>query len=379
MKTRFYILPLLCCVLIWGCKNAEKAKDEFSIQGKVQGLESKVMHFERIQPTKSEPLQDIQLDAEGRFSLTQKGEPNTLFQLRADDGRRMLFLPEFDALEIEADADELDAYQVQGGEKTKRLRDFNLKQYRLYIDYANAEAQLDGLDRQKDTLAWHELEGVTDRAMVAYGDFLRSFCDTVNLPILRAHASLSIVTTGNYYYLSQIGKRIRQEMPGSHYADAIQDALTKEGEGRVGTEAPMLRSTDLQGQPFDLASLRGKRVLLVFWASYCEFSQMEFAKIKDMGPLFKDSGTTLVCFSIDDHEAEWREFLKNAGLDFAIHVRGLTGQQSAEIKNFRVKAIPSTYVINAKGTIETLDIRSQDLQAYLMGGSAATPNPAAGQ
>ena len=126
MKTRFYILPLLCCLMVWGCQNAEKAKDEFSIQGQVLGLESKVLHLERIQPTRSEPLQDVPLDAEGKFSLKQKGEPNTLFQLRADDGRRMLFLPEFDALEIEGDADELDAYQVRGGEKTKRLRDFRV-------------------------------------------------------------------------------------------------------------------------------------------------------------------------------------------------------------------------------------------------------------
>jgi peroxiredoxin len=378
MKIHSIGILFLCIACGWGCEAATKDDDEFSIHGHVIGLESQVMHLERLTPTKAEPLQDVTLDAEGNFDLVQKGESNVLFQLRADNGRRMLLFPEMDALTLEADADEIEAYQVTGGAKAKMLRDFNLKQYSLYIDYKSAEAQLDGLDRQKDTTAWRALEGVTDRAMVAYRSYLRHYCDTVQLPILRAHAALSITPTGNYNYLNKLSKRIAQEMPGSAFASAIDAAMVTEAEGRVGIVAPAIVGTDIQGKPFDLATLRGKRVMLTFWASYCEFSRAEFVQFKDMQQRFADAGMVLLCFSIDDQEVAWREYLAQAGLDWAIHLRGLGGQKSDEIKQYRVQAIPSTYLINAQGIVETLDMRSDELQAYLQA-LPPTPNPAVGQ
>jgi thiol-disulfide isomerase/thioredoxin len=350
-----------CCI---SCDSTTKSAEQFSVSGHVAGLEGKLLHLERIQPTKAEPLQDVQVDANGNFKLLAQGEANALFQLRADDGRRMLLFPEFDALEIEADADELEAFQVMGGAKAKLMRDFNMQQYRLYIGYKNAEAELQGLDRQKDTTAWHEMEGVTDRAQVAYASYLRTFCDTVQLPIMRAHAAMSIAPTGNYHYLSTLSKRIAQELPGSPYVSAIDAALVREGDSRVSTIAPAISGTDLGGKPFDLTNLRGKRVLLLFWASYCEYSRMEFAQLKNMEQIFVDHGVTLVCLSIDDHDAEWRSFLQTAYLDWAVHMRGNGGQQSAEVRQFKVKAIPSTYMINPEGMIETLDLRTDELEAY---------------
>jgi thiol-disulfide isomerase/thioredoxin len=192
---------------------------------------------------------------------------------------------------------------------------------------------------------------------------------------MRAHASMSIAPMGNYYYLTQLSKRVSSELPSSTYASAIDATLMKEAEGRVGVVASGLTGTDLDGKPFDLMALRGKPVMLMFWASYCEFSRMEFAKLKEMQQVFADAGRTLVCFSIDDHDADWRNFLKTAGLDWATHLRGMNGQQSAEIKQFKVKAIPSTYMINADGVIETIDVRADELAGYF--GNPKAPQPIA--
>jgi thiol-disulfide isomerase/thioredoxin len=352
-------------LLLGSCGAPQKGKDEFSIQGKIKGMADKELSLERITPSKSEPLQKVTLDGEGAFSLIAKAEPNTLFQLRAQDGKRMLLYPESDALDITADAADIEAFEVQGSAKTQLLRDFNQQQYRLYMAYKVAEASLDGLDRLQDSLAWHRLEGTTDSAMIAYSAFMRSYCDTVKLPLLRAHAALSITPAGNYDYLEKLSERISQEMPGSTYASFIDAALAREADGRVAIVAPELDGTDLHGQPFSLTSLRGHRVLLLFWASYCTYSQLEIAQLRAMQQLFADKNARLVCFSIDDYPAAWQAYLQTAGIDWATHVRGLNGQQSEEIKRFRVQAIPSTYLINVDGMIETMDVRAGDLGAEL--------------
>ncbi|HEX2901628.1 MAG TPA: TlpA disulfide reductase family protein, partial [Bacteroidia bacterium] len=236
-----------------------------------------------------------------------------------------------------------------------------------YLDFIGSESRLDGLDRQSDTAAWHELEAVTDKAMVVYRSYLRTFCDTVSLPVLRAHAALSLTVNGNYHYLQKMTSRIGKELPGSAAVGALNNALSKEAERRIGETAANITGTDANGKPFDLSTLRGKVVLLQFWASYCEFSRMENAKLATLSKFFTDNNVVLVCFSIDDTDADWRAGLKTAGLDWATHVRGLNGTQSTEISQYLVKAIPANYLIDANGMIRDLDIRSDELEADLPG------------
>lgn len=366
MRKRMLWLAVTGLLLCWGCSDsATKSADEFSIKGTVRGLEGKSLHLERITPTKSEPVQVIELDDEGRFEAVAKGVANAIFQLRSDDGRRLLFFPEFDALEIEADADEMEAYQVSGSAPAKALRDFNMRQYRLYVDYGSAEAQLKGIDRFADSLRWRELEGVTDRALIAYWGFLRQYCDTVGRPIFRAHAAMSLAPTGNYYFLDRLQARIERELPGSEYAVQVRTVLQQEAAGRIGVVAPPLAGTTLDGKPFDITGLRGKRAMVVFWASYCEYSRHEFERLATMRPVFEAANVPLVCVSIDDSEADWRKFLQGKGLDWATHIRTRTGQGSEEIRQYKVRAIPSTYLIGPDGMIETIDMRSDEMEAGL--------------
>jgi hypothetical protein len=352
-------------LLFTACGETPKGEDEFQITGQVRGMEGKTLFLERFEGVKAEPVAKVEVDQDGHFEVTAKGETDAIFQLRADQGGRMLMMPEFSTLHVEADADELEAYQVTGNSKTQQLRNFNLEQYRLYIDFASAESRLDGLDRTKDTIAWHELEAVTDKAMMAYRGFLRTFCDTVSNPVMRAHAALSLTVNGNYHYLNELARRLEKELPGSPAVAELRAGLAKEVDRKVGEPATIITGTDVNGKPFDLMTLRGKSILLNFWASYCEFSRAENAKMATLSKLFTANNVVLLCFSIDDAEADWRNYLKTAGLDWAIHLRGLNGTASTEISQYLVKAIPANYFIDANGVIRDLDIRSDELETDL--------------
>lgn len=357
----------LLLILLTRCGEPPKANDEFRVEGHVKGLEGKALQLEKLVGVHAEPVKEVEVDEKGNFQFAAKGEENAIFQLRMEKGGRMLFIPDFNTLHVEADVDELEAFQVTGSPKSRQLRDFNLQQYRLYIDFVAAESRLNGLDREKDTTAWHELEAVTDKAMMAYRDYLRGVCDTVSLPVLRAHAALSLTVNGNYHYLQKIVTRLEKEMPGSAAVGALRNELGKEADRRVGQVASNITGKDIKGRPFDLATLRGKVVLLQFWASYCEFSRAENARLAGLSQFFADHHVALVCFSIDDHDADWRAYLQTANLDWAIHLRGINGTQSTEISQYLVKAIPANYVIDANGVIRDLDIRANELEADLPG------------
>ncbi|MFN8393269.1 MAG: TlpA disulfide reductase family protein [Bacteroidia bacterium] len=375
-STSIFSLALaLACLMLVGCGESAKQADEFRIQGHVTGLEGKKMSLEKLVGVSSQPISEVEVGSDGSFSVTAKGEANAIFQLRVPDGGRMLLMPEFDDVTVEADADEMEAYRPQGSPKTQAIRDFNLGQYRLYLDFVSAETRLDGVDRTKDTATWRELEAVTDKAMMAYRDYLRIFCDTVKSPALRSLAALSLTPNGNYHYLKGITDRIRGESPGSPSVAALDQALQGEADRRIGVVAPVITGNDLDGKPFDLSSLRGSHVYLQFWASYCEFSRSENAKLVQLAPEMAKRKIRVLMFSLDDHEDAWREYLKAAGLDWAIHVRGLNGTASAEVSQYLVKAIPANYLIDRDGVIRDLDIRADELPAVLSTLPEASPQP----
>lgn len=363
MKTTFWSL---CCWFLalscWmGCNEVRKEADQFRVEGHVRGLEGKTMQLEKLEGVNSVPVSDVPVDADGNFSVTAKGEANAIYQLRFEKTGRMLIMPEFETLQIEADADELAAFQIKGNSQSQLLRDFNLNQYRLYIDFISAESRLDGLDRETDTTDWHALEAVTDKAMMAYRDYMRTFCDTVTHPALRAHAALSLTVNGNHHYLQKLTGRLGTESPGSPAIAVLENALAEEGEGKIGEVAPNITGTDITGKPFDIRALKGKVVLLQFWASYCEFSRTENAKLAGMQSLFRENDVVLVCFSVDDSDTDWRTSVQASGLNWATHIRGLNGVQSMEVSQYLVKAIPANYIIDPVGVIQYLDIRADEL------------------
>ncbi|MEY3444027.1 MAG: hypothetical protein RLZZ519_2308 [Bacteroidota bacterium] len=366
IKIRKILFPLSLAMLFFAsCGQPEKGEDEFRVEGQIEGLDGKSMQLERLEGISAIPVKEVETDGEGKFSVTARGMKDAIFQLRIKNGGRILLMPEFDALTVNAKVDEMEAFQVQGSAKSQLLRDFNLNQYRLYLAFAGSEAELDAIDRKTDSTKWREVEVVTDRAMVVYRDYLRTFCDTVSNPVLRAHAALSLTVNGNYHYLEKMTARIQSELPGSPAASALNNALNQEANRRIGEIAPNITSTDANGKPFDLSALRGKPVLLQFWASYCEFSRVENAKMDSLEKLFADNGVLLVCVSLDDTEAQWRAGLKEAGLNWATHIRLPNGAQSTEISQYLVKAIPANYLIDGGGMIRDLDIRSNELTADL--------------
>ncbi len=79
----------------------------------------------------------------------------------------------------------------------------------------------------------------------------------------------------------------------------------------VGDAAPELKSTTLDGKPFDLASLRGKWVLLDFWGTWCSFCIAEEPTYRDAFEGWgADGRLTMVSLAVDDTPEAVREHLK---------------------------------------------------------------------
>lgn len=127
---------------------------------------------------------------------------------------------------------------------------------------------------------------------------------------------------------------------------------------RVGDQAPPLAGVTLEGRSASLASLRGKPVVVNFWASWCVPCRAEF-------PLLRDAQTrhpelTILGVVFDDDPASARRFADVAGADWP----SLTDPDRSLATAYTVLAPPQTYFIDRDGIVRSRQIGELTMEDF---------------
>ena len=125
-----------------------------------------------------------------------------------------------------------------------------------------------------------------------------------------------------------------------------------EGRAAVGAAAPAVVGTTLDGAAFDLASLRGKPVVLNFWGPSCVPCRDEFPLLESKQAGHAADGFTVVGVLTDDPVEPARDFVAQYGGDWATVIDPDKAIKTA----YRVAARPQTYFIDRTGVIRSIQI-----------------------
>jgi len=124
---------------------------------------------------------------------------------------------------------------------------------------------------------------------------------------------------------------------------------------RIGTSAPDFTVQDSE-RIVTLSQLRGKVVVLNFWASYCPPCIEETPSLEQLQRRFKDKGVVVLGVSWDEDSDAYHQFLKAYGIDF-LTVRDPT-QKSGHL--YGTEKIPETYIIDRNGILRRKFISAVD-------------------
>ena len=130
-------------------------------------------------------------------------------------------------------------------------------------------------------------------------------------------------------------------------------------------DAPDISLPDPSGKNRKLSDLRGKVVLIDFWASWCGPCRRENPNVVRAYTKYKDKGFDIFSVSLDSDGGKWQAAIQQDNLTWKNHVSDLKGWQSAAAKQYGVTSIPHTILLGKDGKIVATHLRGGQLDAML--------------
>ncbi|MFT5800938.1 MAG: peroxiredoxin, partial [Nonlabens sp.] len=132
----------------------------------------------------------------------------------------------------------------------------------------------------------------------------------------------------------------------------------------IGAVAPDFSQKTPEGKLMSLSDLRGKVVLVDFWASWCGPCRRENPNVIKVYEKYKDKGFDVLGVSLDRSKAPWMKAIKKDKLPWN-QISDLKGWQNEVAQLYSVRTIPQTILLDRKGRILAKNLRGADLEAKL--------------
>ena len=370
---------MISMVAVMTSCNSAGDGNKYTIDGTIKNMPGKTLYLEKLSMQKITVIDTTQVDGSGNFHLSSTAEKG-FYRLKTDNNHIWLMLLENKTYKATLDYDNPMTYKITGTELNEEFEN-GVK--------IVTESQIK-LQNMKSAFQQQQSQGASVEVLEKMASEIDQNQLTLENEMKKRAAEAKDALLALYYTsflrMDKYGdenkkmvERMQKEMPTSSYTQEMvaqynvmlqqikAQAASKNAESAtaIGALAPDLAFTSPDGKVIKLSDLRGKIVLVDFWASWCRPCRMENPNVVAAYKKFKDKGFTIYSVSLDQDASKWKGAIQQDGLEWPNHVSDLKGWQSQAAAMYGVQGIPAQFLLDKDGKIVAKNLRGEQLEEKL--------------
>jgi thiol-disulfide isomerase/thioredoxin len=270
-------------------------------------------------------------------------------------------------VDFSADLSQQGVPEVKGSAATTSLYKFveNIKVSDKSIMSAN-DSILKFKSTERDSMTGIYLQQ-RDNEISNYYSAVKAYADTVkNIPNAMI-AIEALLFDEEFEYIKSFAQRVANSSDSS--SAYVKELLAKlrlyesmQAQSYIGKPAPEIVQQNPEGATLKLSDLKGSVVLVDFWASWCAPCRKENPNVVKVYNAYKNKGFTIYSVSLDTDKQKWVSAIEKDGLLWSTHVSALTTRNNQAALDYKITAIPMSYLINKEGIIVAENLRGENLE-----------------
>ncbi len=366
---RVSLISLSLAGLLAACNGGKN--EGFELKGQFKNTNGELIFLEKLAPKGPVVVDSTLVNENGEFEFTNYTPKIGFYRVRTtNENFAMLVLDSADRVNLSGDLKDLSSsYKATGSAETD-----------LFVKYnsivKHREVSLDSLQKVFMTLIepfkmnTAKVDSISKTLQEPYSALMNAI-EAEMLVLLNKNTNMYASMMGiqsldpdkNVELYARLDAALSKKYPNDYNVNMFHQMLERSRATAIGAAAPDIKLPTPDGKEVALSSLKGKVVLIDFWASWCKPCRAEMPNVAKAYAKFKEKGFEIYGVSLDQDKEHWVEAIAKDGITW-LQVGDLRPDNEF-IRKYNVETIPMTFLLDRDGKIIAKNLRGEELEKKL--------------
>ncbi|WP_026969169.1 TlpA disulfide reductase family protein [Algoriphagus terrigena] len=334
------------------------------ISGKIENAPEGVVVLSQFTDSRPKVLDTLEISKNGEFTYELAIATPTFYELNIH-GQKVVRLALLDEdVNVNYNFSNPESLTIEGSADTQEMLKLEklMETYQTEVNKLN-EAYYEAMSKndseaikkiQAEAMVLESMQADRVKEMItSMGD---SFASMAAIGLLNPKT--------DFQFIDELVVKLNENYPGTTAILQVKQQLDEMRALSVGQPAPEIELPGPDGTVVKLSDLRGKYVLIDFWAAWCKPCRQENPNVVRLYNQYKDKGFEVYGVSLDRTKEDWVKAIAEDGLTWT-QVSDLKYFNSVAAELYQIEAIPATYMVDPEGKIMAKDLRGASLESKL--------------